>query len=159
MIGSDSRVSLILTTSLGAAVMAALLLVVTSCCLVSENKWYYATYKPEIQFVGATGENGHVEYFSVRVGSHNAQAVPVAGDFEFHWKGHKYLIRELRLDDLAGMGIGPESIISGPDGVTRAFIGGLDASNQDFGVELYFKNGSIYQFYARHSAQNGVVCP
>ena len=157
--GSASRVGLLLKAAIGVAVMAAISFIAMSCCSVWGNKWYYATYKHEIQFVGTNGQDGQVEYFSVRGGGHNAQAIPAECELAFHWKGQKYLVRELGLDDLARMGIGAESTTGDPHGIMTAFLAGKDDRHRDFGVEFHFRNGRIYHFYAWHSPRSTVGCP
>jgi hypothetical protein len=156
---SASRVVLLLKAAMGVALVAAISLIAMSCCSVWGNKWYYAAYKHEIQFVGTKGQDGQVEYFSVRVGGHNAQAIPAECELEFHWKGKKYLIREVELNDLAKMGVGAESTTGDTRGVVTAFLAGKDDSHRDFGVEFHFRNGRIYHFYAWHSSSSTVACP
>lgn len=156
-----SHVGLLLKVAVGFAVLVAISLIAIYCYFyfVWEHEWYHAYYKHEIEFVGKKGKDGRVEYFSVRVESPNAQAICAECELEFHWKGQKYLVRELGLNDLAEMGISAESNTWSPDGVIMGFLGGKDDRHQDYGVEFYFRNGRIYHFYARYSAHNNVACP
>lgn len=123
------------------------------------NTWYCATYAQSgMRFVGARSkETRQIEYFSVRVGGHDAVAFPIECPLMFHWRGREYLVRELVVNDLGKMGI--QSDPAEGDGIVRAFIGGDDSNRQDYGVEFYFRNGRLFHFYARQSAQNGVACP
>lgn len=156
---SASRVGILLMVAVGVAVLAAISFVAMYCFSIWEHEWYFASYKHEMKFVGTKGKDGRIEYFSVRIGGNNAQAISAECELEFHWKGQKYLVRELGLDDLAEMGVSAKSNTYTPSDVMTGFLGGKDDRNQDYGVEFYFRSGRIYHFYARYSAHNNVACP
>jgi hypothetical protein len=157
-ISSVLRASLLARAVFGIVVIALLSLIIVSLSLPYTN-WYYTTYKHGIQFVGAKNKNGQIEYFSVRVGGLDAQAIPAECDLVFHLKGEKYLIREIELNDVAEMDVDLTTITNDADGITRASIAGNDTRHQDFVVEFHFANGRIYHFYAWHSSISKTVCP
>lgn len=156
---SASPVRTLVKATIGIAVTAAIIFIAMSLPSGMGHEWYHATYEHKTEFVGTKGKDGRIEYFSVRVGGDNAQAISTECELEFHWQGQKYRVSELELNDLTKMGISAKSNTRLPDGVMTACIGGKDDSHQDYGVEFYFRNGQIYHFYARHSAHNKVACP
>jgi hypothetical protein len=46
-----------------------------------------------------------------------------------------------------------------PPGSLSGFIGGADDQNRDYGIEFYFNNKRLTEFYARHNEKSSVPCP
>ena len=136
--------------------MLALALVSLSCLYVFGTEWHTALYKQGVEFKGHKDRHGRIGWFSVRVGGDDVQAISAECKLEFYWKGRRYLVREIGLDDLAEMGITPtQNDYDDDSGVTEAFVGGNSGKKQDFVVEFYFRNGRLHHFYAWSTG----VCP
>lgn len=151
------RAAWLVAASLAAVVMYAGFRAVEYYASGSWNYRYYATYDNGVEFRGAKGKKGRIEYSSVRVGDRDADAISAECDLQLHWSERAYLVRETGLDDLAEMGIATND---NPDtGITTASFAGADDRYQDYGVGFSFRNGRPNSFYATHSSHNGVPCP
>lgn len=157
MFGPTSRLCLIPKIVVSIVLMAIMCCVAITIFLLSESQWYYATYKHDVVFMGEKKGGGQIVYFAVRIGGHDGQAIPDKCGLELHWRGQRYLVREIGLNDLDLMGIKQRAVT--PEGNVMAFVGGNDEGNQDFCIEMYFVNGKIYHFYARHNPCSTVACP
>lgn len=135
--------------------MVALALVSVSCLCIFGTEWHSALYTQGVKFTGNKDRHGNIQWFSVRVGGDDVQVISAECKLEFCWKGRRYPVREIGLDDLAGMGIAPTHDDYGDSGVTKAFVGGNTGKHPDFGVEFYFRNGRLQDFYAWSTG----VCP
>jgi hypothetical protein len=125
-----------------------------------EVQWVHARYAHGVEFIGVrNSETGPTSYFSVRIKGFDGGVIDPECPVVLTWSGKKWKIADLTPESAAEAGIVLEPTLHPPPGSLIGFIGGADDQNRDYGIEFYFSNDRLTEFYARHNDNSSVPCP